>query len=75
MLQKKHPDEVEEAGCGDCGHMFGGNVQSNRGGGGGTHLGGGGVQIPWASVGPVRRQLAGSPTQYKEGTEGVGAAW
>ena len=31
-LRQKYPDEVEEAGCGDCGQVFGGNVQPNRGG-------------------------------------------
>ena len=29
---KKHSDEVEEAGCGNCGQVCGSNVQPNRGG-------------------------------------------
>ena len=51
---KKQPYEVAEVGCGNCVQMFGGNVQSNRGGGGGTHQGGRGVQIYRAAVGMVK---------------------
>ena len=55
--------------------MFGGNVQPNKGGGGRTYQGGGGVQIPWADVGPVRLQLDIIPTQHQEFTSGVGSDW
>ena len=74
-MQFKNPDEVEDTGCGNCGQVFGGNVQFNRGGGGGTHWGGGGVQITQAIAGPARRQLDRSTAQHKEGKAGVGAAW
>ena len=58
-------------GRGNHGQMFGGNIQFNRGGGAGTHRGGGGVQIHQADVGPVRRRLARSPAQHQEGKTGV----
>ena len=51
---KKNSDEVEEAGCGDCSKVLGGIIQPNRGEGGGTHQGGGGVQIPRTAIGLVR---------------------
>ena len=54
--------------------MFGGNIQYNRGGEGGTYQGGGGVQIPCAAVGTVRRRLVRSSAQYYEVKSGVGAA-
>ena len=65
---------MEKAGCGNCGQVFGGNVQSNRGRGVGRKRGGGSVQILRAAVGPVIRQLPDSPTQHQEGTTGLGAA-
>ena len=74
-LQFKIPDEVEEAGCGNHGQVFRGKIKSNRGGGYGTHQGDGGVQIPQAAVGPVRRRLFSSTLQHHGGKAGVGAAW
>ena len=53
-------------------HFCGGNVQSDRGGGGGTHRGGGEVQVPWKAAGPFRRRLTSSPAQHQEGKAGVG---
>ena len=61
-IQKKHPDEVAEKGYVDCVQVLGGDVQPNRGGRGGTHRGGRGVQIPRAAVGPVGRRLSRIPT-------------
>ena len=61
-------------GRGNHGQMFGGNIQFNRGGGAGTHRGGGGVQITQATTGPVRRRLAISTEKYQEGKSGVGEA-
>ena len=54
--------------------MFGGNVQYNRGGGGRTYRGGGGVQIPQEATGMFRRRLAINTVQHQEGKVGVGAA-
>ena len=36
-MQKQHPDEVANKGCGDCGQTLGGNIQMNREGRGGIH--------------------------------------
>ena len=65
---------MEEAGRGNRGQVLGGNVQFNRVGGGRMHRGGGGVQIPRATAGPVRQRLDISPAQHQEGKAGVGAA-
>ena len=62
-------------GCGNHIHVFGGNIQSNRGGGGKTHQEGGGFQIPLAAVVPVIRRLSRSSAQHQKGKSGVGAAW
>ena len=61
-LQQEHLDEVEEKVCGDCEQVLGGEIQPNRGGRGKMYRGGRGVQIIWAAVGPVRRQLANGTT-------------
>ena len=53
MLQQKQPDGVAEKGFGDCGQVLGGGFHHNRGGRGGTHRGGKGVQIPREAVRPV----------------------
>ena len=66
---------MEEAERGNHGQLFGGNIQFNRGGVGGTHRGGGGVQIPQDADGRVIRHLARSTAQHQEGKSGVGAAW
>ena len=34
---KKHPDEVANKGCGDCGQVLGGDIQMNREGRGGMY--------------------------------------
>ena len=36
-MQKKHPDEVTNKGCGDCDQVLGGDIQINREGRGGMH--------------------------------------
>ena len=61
-----------KAGCKDCGQVLGGNVQLNRGGGGGMHQGGRGVKIPWESVGMVKLRLSMVPKKHQEGASGLG---